>query len=327
MPIHAHLLYSYTPDLIAYLRARLRQDMTLTVGPVDLQTAVYDILIGGRPTEQELSASPNLKALIIPWAGLPKETNALLPKFPQISVHNLHHNAAPTAELAITLLMSAAKFVVPYDQALRRHDWTMRYARPGPSLLLAGKTVLVLGYGAIGKHVARFCRALEMTVLAVKRTVTTPQDGIADEIHPLPILPQLLPRANAVIICLPHTPETDRLLGASELALLPPHCVLVNIGRGPIVDESALFFTLRDGRLHAAGLDVWYNYPTDEPSRSNTPPANFPFHELDNVVFSPHRGGDTAETDTLRMEHLARLLNAAAAGQPIPNRINLKLGY
>jgi phosphoglycerate dehydrogenase-like enzyme len=103
--------------------------------------------------------------------------------------------------------------------------------------------------------------------------------------------------------------------------------VLINIARGPIVDEAALYNALRGGSLYGAGLDVWYNYPADEQSRSHTAPSYHPFHELDNVVMSPHRAGGSDETERLRMAHLAELLNAAARGEPMPNRVNLQAGY
>jgi phosphoglycerate dehydrogenase-like enzyme len=72
---------------------------------------------------------------------------------------------------------------------------------------------------------------------------------------------------------------------------------------------------------------VWYNYPRDEVAQTNTPPSQFPFRELDNVVLSPHRGGDEVGIDTLRMQHLADLLNTAARGADMPNRVNLAAGY
>ncbi len=122
-------------------------------------------------------------------------------------------------------------------------------------------------------------------------------------------------------------PETDGLIGEPELRLLAADAVLVNVGRGPIVDEAALFHALHDGRLHSAGLDVWYNYPTGEDSRACTPAANFPFHELENVVMSPHRAGATVESNTLRMDHLASLLNKAAGGESLPDRIDIQAGY
>ena len=114
-------------------------------------------------------------------------------------------------------------------------------------------------------------------------------------------------------------------------ALLPPGAVLANIGRGPIVDQAALYAALASGHLRAAGLDVWYTYPDEKAGRpiTHTPPADFPFHELNNVVMTPHRGGalEESETETLRMQALAVLLNRAAQGSSIPNRVDLGLGY
>ena len=322
IPYPVHLLSRPDEVALATLKSQLVSDVVLTFG--EEVPAETRILVGGRPSLRQLSA-PHLHALIIPWAGLPVETRELMHDFSHLTIHNLHHNAAPVAELTLALLLSAAKFIVPFDQALRQHDWTPRY-EPNPSLLLSGKTAVILGYGAIGQRVAQVCRALGMTVLATRRH---PQgnDGIAHEIHPPSALPELLPRAYALIICLPLTPETEGLLGADELALLPQEAVLVNIGRGTIVDEAALYNALREGQIKAAGLDVWYNYPPDKDGRSHTPPAAYPFHELENVVLSPHRGGHVVETEQLRMTGLAELLNTAVAGQPIPNRVNLERGY
>jgi phosphoglycerate dehydrogenase-like enzyme len=216
---------------------------------------------------------------------------------------------------------------VPMDRALRAHDWRPRY-RPNPSILLAGRLALVLGYGAIGREVARICRGLGMEVAAVRRHVTLPGeqvDGVA--LYPPASVHDLLPRATAVVVCLPHTPHTTGFLGETELALLPSDAVVVNIGRGPIVDQAALYHALRERKIHAAGLDVWYNYPPGEASRADTPPSDYPFATLDNVVMSPHRAGGSTNTDHLRMTHLAELLNAAARGEEMPNRVDLKAGY
>jgi phosphoglycerate dehydrogenase-like enzyme len=126
---------------------------------------------------------------------------------------------------------------------------------------------------------------------------------------------------------LPLTDQTRGLIGEKEISLLPDHAILVNIGRGPVVDQGALYHALKDGKLHSAGIDVWYNYPPDEDARANTPPADYPFHELDNIVMSPHRGGGAAEVEVLRMTHLAELLNAVARGGPVPNKVDLEAGY
>jgi phosphoglycerate dehydrogenase-like enzyme len=322
MALHVHLLEDFDDSTLSELRSLLDARTRLAAGsPISSET---HILVGGRPTREQLIACPELRAVIVPWAGVPEDTRELLRDFPRLTLHNLHHNAAATAEMALALLLSAAKFIVPIDQRLRANDWSPRYA-PAQAIGLHSKTALIVGYGQIGRRVGRVCRALEMTVLATRRH-RFEQDDVA-EVHPIVDLPQLLPRSHALIITAPLTAETKGLIGEKELALLPRGALLVNVGRGAIVDEAALYHALQRGHLAAAGLDVWYNYPVDEAAQTNTPPSRFPFHELDNVVMSPHRGGDEAGIDTLRMQHLAELLNAAARGEDMPNRVSLAAGY
>jgi phosphoglycerate dehydrogenase-like enzyme len=325
--LSVHIEYEYEPQIIEELREQLLPGITVSAGEVAEDELDCQVYVAGRPQRAQLLSMPNLHTVIIPWVGISSETRSLLAEFPHLAVHNLHHNAPPTAELTIALLLAASKLIIPYDRDLRRHDWQMRYQRPSPALLLDGKTALILGYGAIGRRVAAACQGLGIKVLAIKRTVQQQADEFAAEIHPPEKLHDLLPRANFLLICLPLTPQTENLIGARELALLPERSVLVNVGRGPVVDQAALYSALRDQQLHSAGLDVWYNYPPDKESRSHTPPANYPFHELNNVVMSPHRAGGSMGIDHLRMARLAQLLNKISAGKEAPNKVDLELGY
>jgi phosphoglycerate dehydrogenase-like enzyme len=319
-----HLNHRSTATDLKVLKDSLDPRIELTIGKDLPEPAEYHILVDGVPKREFVEASPNLKSLVIPWAGLPTPTRELMLEYPQIAVHNLHHNAAPTAETALALLFSAAKFVIPYDKEMRAHNWAPRYEKTR-SMLLWGKTALILGYGAIGRHVGQVLSAMQMRVLGVRRNPEARSDGIA-EIYGLEAISQLLPQADVLVIALPLTPETEGFIGEPELALMPRGALLVNVGRGPIVDAEALFNALREGHLRGAGLDVWYNYPPDSNPRSPTPPADFPFHELDNVVMSPHRGGGSEDTAKLRMLHLAELLNTAARGESLPNRVDLQAG-
>jgi phosphoglycerate dehydrogenase-like enzyme len=305
------------------LESKLDPDITIYTGLEIPDPADYHILICGRPTVAQLDASPDLHTLLIPWAGLPVETAEVMPMYPRIAIHNLHHNAITTAETALTLMMAAAKHLIPIERSLRAHDWTPRY-QPNPAVILAGKTALILGYGHIGRHIGRVCAAMGMRILGIRANPV--EDPIAD-VHPPEALHDLLPKANILFITLPLTSETRGMIGEKEIRLLPMKAVVVNVGRGAVLDQHALYRALEDGHLHSAGLDVWYNYPPDEESRTNTPPADVPFHELDNIVMSPHRGGGSAEIEVRRMQHLAHCLNLAAAGAPLPNKINLERGY
>jgi phosphoglycerate dehydrogenase-like enzyme len=322
-PLHVHLLTPPSAENLAHLHAALDPAVAFSVGePLDPRT---EILVGGRATADQLAALPHLRAIIVPWAGLPAKLAELAAQHPHLTIHNLHHNAVPVAETALALLLAAAKQIQPLDQAIRRGDWTVRDQRWDQSLLLQGKTALILGYGAIGRKLAVYCQALGMRLLATRRHPETDFDGAA-YLYPPERLAELLPQAHILLVCLPLTAVTTGLIGAGELALLPDGATVVNIGRGPVIEEAALYAELRNGRLRA-GLDVWYNYPPDEAARANTMPANYPFHELDNVVMSPHRAGGSDQTERLRMEGLAELLNAAGQGQPIPNRVDLTAGY
>ncbi len=297
-----------------------------TQGKEPPRPAEFDMLVEGSPSRDLLDASPRLRAVVVPWAGVPPETRALLADYPQISLHNLHHNAAATGETAVALLLAAAKRIVPLDQALRRGDWSSRFNDAVVGTLV-GKRALILGYGQIGRHIGKVCQALGMEVTGVRRTG---DEGVHEEgatVYTVRSLDRLLPRADVLIGVLPETPDTIGLIGAAELARLPERAILVNVGRGPTIDEQALYEALASRRLLAAGLDVWYVYPENKEAEAHTLPASLPFHELDNVVMSPHRAGYLGETDGERVAALAELINAAAEGRSIPNEVSKELGY
>lgn len=320
---------------MATLREKLDSDIVLTHGPELPSPADFSMLIAGVPKREHIEASAHLQTLLIPWSGLPVATRELMLEFPDIAIHNIHHNASPAAETAIALMMAAAKKVIPIDRSLRNNDWTPRYkydgiASGGP-LLLGGKTALILGYGAIGGKIAMACQGLGMKVLAIKNNIPSYSDESV-ELYTIRALNSLLARANVLFICLPFTPDTKGLIDKGRLGLLPDEAIIINIARGPIIDEKALYDALKlsdqkSGPCRRAGLDVWYDYPKDEKARIDTPPSKFPFHELDNVVMTPHLGGHSDATESLRVVELAKMLNAAARGEKLPNRVYLDQGY
>jgi phosphoglycerate dehydrogenase-like enzyme len=328
MQLNVHYHTRLSPEVLDRLRSELEPGIHLTAGVEFPPKPDYQVLVNGTPDLEQLTASLLLNTLVIPYAGVPLKTRQLISDFPNLKVHNLHHNAAPTGEMAVALMLAAAKFLVPIDRTFRQHDWTPRY-QPNPSILLAGKHALILGFGHIGQRVALVCRSLGMQVTGIRRHPQQPflLPGVEARVCPPTDLEALLPDCHVLIITLPFTSYTEGMIGARQLSLMPPGGILVNVGRGAIVEQQALFSALQEGRLAAAGLDVWYNYPQDPDHRTHTPPADFPFHHLDNVVMSPHRGGGSQETDLLRMSHLAVLLNALSQGKSETNRVDLQAGY
>jgi phosphoglycerate dehydrogenase-like enzyme len=323
--MRVHITRPGAPPFPQLLSELLDNGIDVTTGPDVARDC--EVLVAGVPTREQLEASEALRALVIPWAGLPRPTREVLRDRADLPIYNIHHNAQPTAECAVALMFAAAKSLVPIDAALRRGDWRPRYEMDR-SLLLFGKTALVLGYGAIGARIARICRGVGMDVHATRKSdgkTETLDDDVT--LHPASALQDLLPRADVLFVALPYTHETDGLIGAAELALLPRSAILINVGRGHIIDERSLYEALRDKRLAAAAIDTWYEYPKSEGERERTFPGTWPFHELDNVVMSPHRGGHCAETERLRAEHLGPLLNQLARGEEPATRVLLARGY
>ena len=323
--MYVHIVHPPEGEARQLLERSLHPDLKMSYGEDLPPGRQIDILVAGRPQKELLEQSPNLRALIIPWAGIPTGTRKLMEEYPEIAVHNLHHNAVPTAELALTLLLAAAKKVLVYDRALRSNDWRLRY-QPDDTILLQGKQALILGYGEIGRRIARVLQALNIEVSAIRRHGSG-EDEEGVRVYSPRELDALLPEADILILALPLTEETRGWIGEERLELLPEKAVLVNVSRGPIIDQKALYQALRSGALAGAGLDVWYHYPETPEDRRETPPADYPFQSLENVVLSPHRGGKSPSIESLRMEALAVTLNQAVEGNPIPNPVNIQAGY
>jgi phosphoglycerate dehydrogenase-like enzyme len=326
MPLKVFVLSRNSHLPLGDLRRQVPADVEILDGDEVPAQADFDMLVTGFPTRAQVEASPNLRAVVAPFAGAPKEAIELLRGYPHISLHSIHFNVVPTAELAIGLMLAAAKFIVPMDRELRRSDWRSRYGKT-PTTILDGRVVTILGYGRIGRRIGTVCQALGMRVAGVRRHAEgVTEDGIAT-VYPPRALHDLLPTSDVLMVALPLTEETEGLIGATELGLLPSEAIVVNVGRGRVIEEAALYDALHSQRILAAGLDVWYHYPLRDEERANTAPSRFPFHELDNVVMSPHRGGWLSAAESSRVTELAALITAAAQGRPIPSEVDKELGY
>lgn len=174
-----------------------------------------------------------------------------------------------TAELALTLILSSLRGIPDWVRAQDRHEW-----KPGWRPALADKRVLLVGYGAIGEAIERRLLPFEVEVVRVARSA---RDGV----HAITEVPRLLPEADVVVLVVPLTDETRGLVDARFLAAMPDGALLVNIARGPVVDNDALVAELSSGRLRAA-VDVVDVEPV---------PEDHPFWDVPGLLMSPHVGG------------------------------------
>ena len=319
-----HFLYPPQKEQMERLRSNLNPDIQISTGEIRQDHQSTRVLVAGRPSTEDLENLPDLEILVIPWSGVPEETRPVLKQYPELRIYNIHHNADSTAEMAIGLLIAAAKQIVPCDQGLRRGNWLPRYQKKN-SIQLAGKNGLVVGYGEIGKRIKLALEGLGVSVRVVKRSISDSEKN--DHIYGIDKLHDLLPTTDFLILALPLTDQTENLLDQNELGLLPDSAILINISRAKIINQEALYNALKNKEIYAAGIDVWYNYPPDENSRTNTMPGDFPFQELENIVMSPHRAGHVRETEDLRYNNLASLLNAIYDEKDLPDQVDMERGY
>ena len=176
---------------------------------------------------------------------------------------------------------------------------------------------MLLGLGAIGTETARLASAFGMHVLAVKRSLGSAAPYV-DELHPVSELRALVARADAIVITLPATDETRGLLDAATLAAVKPGAVLVNVGRGAVVDEAALAERLQDGTLAGAALDVF----TEEPL-----PPDSPLWGLDNVILSPHNVALVEREEERIVELFIDNLRRRLDGEPLRNALDPEVLY
>lgn len=220
-------------------------------------------------------------------------------------------HAGPLAEFAIFGLLAFAK-----DLPRLRRDQESRRWDHYPMRELTGRTVVVLGIGGIGLEVARLAKAFGMHVIGVKRVPDAAP--YVDEMYDMSALPDLAPQADAIVSTLPATGQTIGLLSRGLLSTLRRDCVLVNVGRGAVVDEEALADALSAGRLAGAVLDVFSTEPL---------PADSPLWKLENVLMAPHTAALSVEENRRIVSLFIDNLRRYRLGKPLRNLVDIEHFY
>jgi phosphoglycerate dehydrogenase-like enzyme len=272
-----------------------------------------DAMIGQTFTAEMGAAGPRLKLIQAQGAGTDGIAREALP--PGCFIANCYEHEISISEFIMTCALALTRDLVLFDRNLRAHgDFTPSGFYGGiPRRDLRGRLMGIVGYGRIGRETARLARAFGMRVVATRRT-PDPAEAARDGLEWLggtSDLDRLLAEADFVAVCTPLAPETQGLIGAAQFARMRPDAYLINVGRGPIVDEEALYNALRERRIAGAAIDVWYNYPPDGHGR----PSRFDFEALDNVVMTPHVAGWTDDTVRRRVAVMAENIRRVAAGQ------------
>jgi phosphoglycerate dehydrogenase-like enzyme len=196
-------------------------------------------------------------------------------------------------------------------------SWRPSWVHSGaPHGEILGSTIGIVGLGRVGQEVARRAAAFGCRVIAANRSPRPPEGGV-EQVYPLSELDRMLPACDFVVVCTALCPETEKLFGANRLRLMKRSAFLVNIARGAVIDEDAIYRALRDRSIGGAALDVWWQYPNAaEPERR---PSRHPFHELPNVIMTPHCSGWTSGMVTRRWAEVAGNINRFFRGEPLAN--------
>lgn len=265
---------------------------------------------------KDFPPAPRVKLLQSVAAGIDLIDVPSLP--PEVTICNVAGHEQAIAEYVLMTMLAWQHRLIDIAAAFRGGVWsTGGGAGGGPTHgEIMGKTIGIVGYGKIGREVAKRAVGFGCTVIGVNRSPIADK-GDASEIYPLGELDRMLPRCDIVVIAAGLGPETTRLLDARRFGLMKPTAFLINIGRAGILDEEALFNALKENKIGGAAIDVWWQYPTAaEPNRRG---SRLPFHELPNVIMTPHCSSATDGARDRRFRTVAGNLDRYVRGEPLGN--------
>jgi phosphoglycerate dehydrogenase-like enzyme len=318
-----HLLVLADPSssYLAYLR-RLAPGLRLTVGLSEEQLApaieqAQVMLLGAQKKEVLRALLPRARSLRWIHALSAGVENLLFEELIQSPLPLTNSKGVYSGSLG-EFALAAMLFFAKDLRRLVRQQGEARWEQFSP-VELRGRTLGILGYGDIGRAVAERARPFGMRVLACRRQPSrSTGDALVDELYPLERRREMIAASDYLLLALPHTSGTHRLMGEPELGAMKPGAVLINIGRGGTVDEQALVKALEEGRLRGAALDVFETEPL---------PAGHAFWRLDNVLLSPHCAD---QTPTWREDAVAlflKNLERFEKGEPLLNVVDKAAGY
>jgi len=248
-------------------------------------------------------------------AGLDQIDLAAVPR--GVTVCNVFGHEPAIAEYVIMTMLVLTHRLFDSVTAFRAGSWrASQMAGGSPHGEVLGRTMGIVGYGRIGREVARRAQGLGCRIVAANRSPVA-EPAPAEQIFSFAELDQMLPQCGTLVIACALAPETEGLIDARRLALMEPGALLINIARAPIVDEDALYAALQNGVLGGAALDVWWQYLS--PAEPGRRPSRRPFHELPNVLMTPHCSGFTDGTVERRWGTVAANLDRFARGEPLEN--------
>jgi D-2-hydroxyacid dehydrogenase (NADP+) len=280
---------------------------------LDTILADAEISFGMRTPVNLLARAPKLKWIQVTSAGVDRYLTEEFKRSNIILTNASGIHATPIGEFVVSLMLMFTKNAPLFFDAKQKKQWLR-----SPGTVLRGKTVGIVGLGSIGQEVARLCKAFRMRVIATRRSPKRRYARNVDLLLPPNGLPRLLEESDYVAICLPLTKETRKLIGEAELKMMKPTAYIINIGRGPIIDEEALIRALEEKQIAGAGLDVFTTEPLPKESK---------LWDLPNAIISPHVSGGREDYEVGAIDIFCRNLQRYLEGKRMINVVNKEKGY
>jgi phosphoglycerate dehydrogenase-like enzyme len=274
-------------------------------------------VIVGMKFNASLPVPMELKLFHLPGAGYDAVDFDRLPAC--ATVCNCFGHEQAIAEYVMAALLTRAIPLADADRRLRQGDWA--YWAGTPTSVhgeIAGRTIGLLGFGHIGKAIAARAKAFEMRVHVANRSPVA-VSSLVDRAFGLDRLVEFIGSVDVVVVSVPLTEDTKGIVGRAAFAAMRPDAVVVNVGRGPTIDEEALYDALKSQRIGGAIIDTWYRYPRID--GVSPLPSKLPFQELSNILMTPHMSGWTNGTIRRRQAVIAANIRRCFSGEPLENVI------
>ena len=312
---HGQNATTYLDDFKAALegQARIRVVPDLLDSPADIQAfRRADVIVGNR-LDASMPAPERARLYQVCAAGYDRVDFAVLPA--AAVVCNCYGHEPAIAEYVMAAILNQRVPLARAHAGLSQSLWHYRSGMPDALHgEIGGATLGLLGYGHIGQAIARRAKAFGMRVLAANRS-PVPVSGEVDAWMGLDSLEPFYRQADFIVVSLPLLPATTGLVGAGAFAQMRPHAMLINVGRGPVVDEQALYDALSQQRIGAAAIDTWYQYPARLGEAGA--PSRLPFAQLGNIIMTPHMSAWTDGTIRRRAQVMAANVMACLDGRPL----------
>ena len=286
------------------------------VSPDDLRDA--DVFVGSRFTADMARAADKLRLIHVAGAGTDKIDFASLR--PDVLVANTFHHERSIAEYVVASAVMLRRGFLIQDRKLRDNVWaTSVYdSTIAQSPTLGDAHVGFVGFGHIGLRSWNLLRAFGCTAAAVTGSGRVSPDVGLRWTGDTGELDRLMRECDVVVLSAPLNSHTEGMIGAAQLTELGPEGVLINVGRGPLVQERALYDALANRVIKGAAVDVWYRYPA---GGSDCAPSELPFAELPNLLMTPHSSGVTRDTFAGRADDVAGNISRLQRGEPLRNLV------